>query len=114
MPKGDTLEIAYQESFADVDSKFGHKWLFYHRQDLHRGLREMAEDPQTAPNTSCKINLGAAVVEIDCEEGILRMEDGTEVRKDLLIIANGSHVSYRAECPSLANRKHSVADIPLT
>ncbi|KAK5022252.1 hypothetical protein LTS07_010128 [Exophiala sideris] len=85
-PKGDTLEpMAPTLSFANVEQQFGNKWYFYHRVDMHRHLREMAE---TAGTT---IRLGAQVVDVDPESGIIHLKDGSQYQKDLVIIADGQH-----------------------
>lgn len=90
-PKGDTLEpMAPTLSFKNVLEKYGNEWYFYHRVDMHRQLRVMAEDT-TLPGTVSKINLGCQVVDIDPEEGKITLKDGTVVQKDLIIVADGQH-----------------------
>ncbi|KAK5397951.1 hypothetical protein LTR07_003262 [Exophiala xenobiotica] len=85
-PKGDTLEpMAPTLSFANVEQQFGNKWYFYHRVDMHRHLREMAE---AAGST---IRLGAQVTDVDPETGIISLKDGSHVQKDLVIVADGQH-----------------------
>ena len=87
-PKGDTLEpMAPTLSFANVEQQFGNKWYFYHRVDMHRHLREMAEAAGSI------IRLGTQVTDVDPETGLISLKDGSHVQKDLVIVADGQHVS---------------------
>lgn len=97
-PKGDTLEpMAPTLSFANVEQQFGNKWYFYHRVDMHRHLRVLAE---AAGST---IRLGAQVIDVDPESGMIFLKNGSQTQKDLVIIADGQHVSVAlsASFPSL-------------
>jgi salicylate hydroxylase len=85
-PKGDTLEpMAPTLSFADVKEKFGTRWLFYHRVDMHRTLRELAEEQGAV------IRLGNKVVDVDVDAGIIHIEGGAKHQKDLVVVADGQH-----------------------
>ncbi|KAM7200661.1 3-hydroxybenzoate 6-hydroxylase [Naviculisporaceae sp. PSN 640] len=59
-------------------------WMF-HRVDLHRGLRELAEDPDEGDGKGRKVdmNLGVAVEKVDCENGVLTISGGRTVKVDL-------------------------------
>ena len=94
-PKGDTLEpMAPTLSFANVEQQYGNKWYFYHRVDMHRHLRELAEAAGSI------IRLGAQVIDVDHETGMIQLKDGSQIQKDLVIIADGQHVSFRVVFPS--------------
>ena len=85
-PKGDTLApIAPTVTFADVEQQYGAKWYLYHRVDMHRQLREMAE------RVGAVIRLGCQVIDLDPEEGVLKFKDMSTKRKDLIIVADGQH-----------------------
>lgn len=75
-------------SFANVEQQFGNKWYFYHRVDMHRHLREMAE------SAGAVIRLGAQVMDVDPETGVIDLKDGSRVQKDLVLVADGQHVSH--------------------
>ncbi|KAH9900441.1 FAD/NAD(P)-binding domain-containing protein [Xylariomycetidae sp. FL2044] len=89
-----------------------------HRVDLHTGLRELAlgegravmehEDGgggegkgkgygkgvgmgQEVTMGKVVMRRGCEVQSVDCEAGIVRLKDGTEVKKDLVVIADGAH-----------------------
>lgn len=78
-----TLEIIHQCGFASVEPEFGHRYNAYHRVDLHRGLKTMADD------LGVKIQLGREVVDLDCAEGVLTFKDGTTSKHDLVVVADG-------------------------
>lgn len=91
-PKGDTLEpMAPTLSFADVKEKFGTRWLFYHRVDMHRTLRELAEA------SGATIRLGCQVVDVDIEAGIIVLKDESKHQKDLVVVADGQHDQINAK-----------------
>jgi len=78
-------------SFADVKEKFGTRWLFYHRVDMHRTLRELAEAQ------GANIRLGCKVVDVDIDAGIIHIEGGATHQKDLVVVADGQHDQINAK-----------------
>ena len=78
-----TLEVLHQSNFTNVKSDFGANYNAYHRVDLHRGLRTMAE------SLGVDIKLGREVVDLDCSEGIVKFKDGAESKHDLIVVADG-------------------------
>lgn len=91
--KADTAELDSQEAFVNIKEKYGHPWPFFHRADLHTGLRELLVASEGVRGEAPAIRLASTVVDIDCEEGIIGLASGLTVRKDLLVIADGAHVS---------------------
>lgn len=85
-----TLELVSETHFEDIRSTYGDRWLFFHRADLHAGLRELAE--ALAPKV--KIRLGDPIADIDLDAGTLRFEDGSEISKDLIVVADGAHSKF--------------------
>ncbi|EXJ83539.1 hypothetical protein A1O1_07162 [Capronia coronata CBS 617.96] len=91
-PKGDTLEpMAPTINFANVEQQYGNKWHFYHRVDMHRYLREMAEA------AGAVIRLGTQVMDVDPETGVIDLRDGSQAQKDLVIVADGQHDRINAK-----------------
>ncbi|KAH8889261.1 FAD/NAD(P)-binding domain-containing protein [Thozetella sp. PMI_491] len=90
---GYTLEPKVVQLFGDTEAQYGHKMKFFHRVDLHATLRETAESPEGQPGEPVRIRLGRSVKDVDCEQGIIFLEDGTSVQKDLVIIADGAWAS---------------------
>jgi salicylate hydroxylase len=87
-PKGDTLEpMAPTLNFSNVEQLYGNKWFFYHRVDMHRCLRAQAEE------AGAVIRLGNQVMDVEPETGVITLKDGTTAQKDLVVIAQGQHVS---------------------
>jgi salicylate hydroxylase len=92
-PKGDTLEnMGPTLRFDHVEKTYGTKWNFYHRVDMHQELKERALDPEGLGKPAV-IKLGCQVVDVDCEEGVITIKDGSKHQFDLVIIADGQHVS---------------------
>lgn len=79
-------------------------WYLLHRVDLHSGIRKLAVDTHKIP-----LHLSSQVVEADCETGQITLEDGTTIQKDLIIAADGIHVSLtKTALPNFpADNKHS-------
>lgn len=84
--RADTIEIDSVDQFADIKEKYGDRWLLFHRADLHAGLRAIV-DSQQPP---VKIHLGTSVVDLDAEQGMLKLASGEEIQKDLAIVADGA------------------------
>lgn len=66
---------------------------FLRHGDLHTGLLKHLEATEGHP---VKLNLETNIVDLDCEKGIIRTSDGTEVEKDTIVLANGLGVSTLA------------------
>ena len=84
--KADTIEVDSEVFFGNVQEKYGDRWLFFHRADLHNGLRDLVE--HTSPAT--RVRLATPVFDIDVDAGTMRTARGT-TKKHLIIIADGSH-----------------------
>jgi salicylate hydroxylase len=82
--RADNLEIDSQEMFADTEARYGNRWAFFHRADLHSGLRELVQSP---------IELASEVVKVDPQAATITLADGRMIQKDLIVIADGAHVS---------------------
>ncbi len=83
----------FQDSFDKDENKYGAKTWFFHRVDLHNALKDIAQNSQSSQGKPAVIRLASEVVEVECEEGTLTLADGKKVQKDLLVIADGAHVS---------------------
>lgn len=107
-----TLEPAVVVDLTGVSRTFGAKMGYYHRTDLHSGLKELAlqdvpggEDDAHPWGPPVVIKLGNGVVDLDCEAGVLVLADGTTVAKDLIVVADGiksrfvSKITGREEAP---------------
>ncbi|KAI0480047.1 hypothetical protein GGR56DRAFT_686972 [Xylariaceae sp. FL0804] len=92
-----TLECFHRHAYADLadDPTTGHHGAWsLHRVDLHRGLRELATGPGPGPDGGgppVEIRLGCEAAGVDCDEGVVRLADGSKVRRDLVVIADGAH-----------------------
>ncbi|KAI1081640.1 FAD/NAD(P)-binding domain-containing protein [Whalleya microplaca] len=100
--KADTLEVDSIDSFAHMQEKYGDRWLFFHRADLHSGLKQLAISGQ--PTVS--LHMGSRVVDIDVVTGMIRLSNGKQAQKDLVIVADGAHSELNAKvvgrlCPTM-------------
>ena len=70
----------------DVPQKYGSKFAFMRHGDLHAGLLSNLDATHGFP---VKLNLDTKIEELDCKEGIIKAPNGSIVKKDLIIVANG-------------------------
>ncbi|KAH6894469.1 hypothetical protein B0T10DRAFT_456699 [Thelonectria olida] len=74
--------------------QFGADRILYHRQDLQSSLQSAAVSPDLTGNPAV-IRTSSQVVDVDCEEGIVTLENGEKVRGDVIIGADGVHSAVR-------------------
>lgn len=97
----DTLETTFESRYDNDMAEMGAPCLSFHRVDLHNRLKTLAVTPSglwEKPSGGVEdkrvvIRLGCEVLGVDCEKGVLALADGSRVQKDLVIIADGAHVS---------------------
>lgn len=70
----------------DLRERYGATLRFLRHGDLHTGLLEHLSATEGHP---VKLNLETDIADIDCERGVIRTPDGSEVEKDLIVLANG-------------------------
>jgi salicylate hydroxylase len=93
--RGDTMESTYFGTYENWESRYGATGHFFHRVDLHTGLKELAQKPGSNPGfRATKIRLLTEVMEIDCEAGIIKLGEETVLRKDVIVIADGVHSRF--------------------
>ncbi|TID21734.1 Eukaryotic translation initiation factor 3 subunit H [Venturia nashicola] len=87
-----TLEKVVDDPWTDFEECYGNKSYLFHRVDLHSALREMAEAPESEwmPGKPVRIRLGSPAAQLDVEQGLITVQDGTQFKKDFLVIADGS------------------------
>ncbi|CCF44811.1 hypothetical protein CH063_14091 [Colletotrichum higginsianum] len=78
---------------ADFTPKYGAPFCFFHRVDLHSELRRLATEPTDKRPRSARLHLGTSVTGVD-DDGTLWFEDGTSVRKDLVVAADGIRSAF--------------------
>jgi salicylate hydroxylase len=75
-----------QASFDMVEHRYGVPWWFTHRIDLHNALKELAVQKYGA-----KLVLNSKVKSYDLENGSIALADGSIVKGDLIVAADGVH-----------------------
>lgn len=96
---GDKLETQILRPLDGMIEQYGHPVLNFHRVDLHNLLRCAATDTDRSGKPA-RINLGYRVASVDCQGGVLELEGGPKITKDLIVIADGIKV-----CVSTSLRK---------
>lgn len=92
MSAGD-LKVIFKQDYPDLEQQFGYKAWSFHRVDLHKGLLDLAVEPGDEKGFPAKIRLSCDVREVDFEKGKILLSDGSWVEKDLIVVADGAHVS---------------------
>jgi salicylate hydroxylase len=88
---GDTLQTKAEDDTRYLKQQYGNYMYNFSRVELHDLLRREAVNPirEGVPVT---INLGCKITDVDTEEGIIVLEDGRSIQKNLVVIADGVHV----------------------
>ena len=87
MVDASSLEVHYHGRYDDIAARYGALWYFVHRIDLHNELKRLAQ------NAGATIRLRREIKHVDCEKGVLTTASGRNYKKDLIIAADGLHVS---------------------
>jgi hypothetical protein len=67
--------------------------------DLHKGLLDLAVEQDECKGLPAIIRLGCQVQGVDFFEGNIVLANGKSIKKDLIIVADGAHVSLNTEKP---------------
>jgi hypothetical protein len=78
----------FQVDLTMPNKQWQHKWLLVHRAHLHTALREKALSDGANLRLSCK------VASVDPKKAEVTLENGEKVSGDLLLGADGVHVSF--------------------
>jgi salicylate hydroxylase len=89
---GSTLEETYRASYKDFAVKYRAPWYFSHRADLHNELKRLSLSPGEGIEPAA-LRLSSPVAHVDCETGLIILEDGSEARQDIIVGADGVHAS---------------------
>lgn len=87
-----SLEPQIVEDFSGVEDDYGAPFMFFHRIDLHSTLKDMAVGDE-GEGPAVKIRNGVKVKGVDCGAGRIEIDSGETFEKDLIVIADGVHVS---------------------
>ncbi|KEF62418.1 uncharacterized protein A1O9_00390 [Exophiala aquamarina CBS 119918] len=88
---GRTFELLHRSDTPDMGARFGAPWLLFHRVDLHNELKRMAIEPRPGRDAAAKVHLLTEVVDLDLD-GNLTLANGSQLRKDLIVVADGVRV----------------------
>lgn len=68
-------------------TEYGANRMIYHRQDLHDTLKQFARGGGS--ENPVEIRVSSGVVSCDAEQGVVQLKDGSSVKGDLVIGADG-------------------------
>lgn len=89
-----TLQDQIVEDFRGVETDYGAPFMFFHRVDLHTTLKNMAVSNENGlAGPPVVIRNGQRVAGVDCTNGSVELGNGDTFKKDLVVIADGVHVS---------------------
>jgi salicylate hydroxylase len=88
------METTWQLTFENYGSRFNAPWYLSHRVDLQNELKRLALNGSDR-FPAAKLHLSKPVVDVDCENGVLKFGDGSTIRKDVIVGADGVHVCAR-------------------
>jgi 2-polyprenyl-6-methoxyphenol hydroxylase-like FAD-dependent oxidoreductase len=88
----DKGSIKFRQDLTEKNKMWQHPWQLCNRVRLHRALRDAAMDP-TRPGEPVTIIYNSKVVEVDSLAGQVKLQDGTRVTGDVILGADGVHVS---------------------
>lgn len=86
----ESLQPVFADDFKGFKEDYGDELWHWHRVDLHRVVKELATTNGDGPPAT--INLGAPVKDIDPEKGLITLQSGQEIKKDLIVVADGVKV----------------------
>lgn len=87
-----TGEVVFTVDTTPVHKAFAYPWQLIHRIDLHATLKEMATSEE-GEGKKVELVLQSRVVDVNVEESSITLQDGKVVKGDLVIGADGVHVS---------------------
>ncbi|MCJ1472600.1 hypothetical protein MMC13_001249 [Lambiella insularis] len=107
---GQSGEIIERHPFADYQKLYGAPWLLYHRVDLHKELKNLAFETGANSSRVAKLHLSSPIQEIGLD-GTLILPNGEKVKKDLVVVADGVHVTMASPAFDLINDSGLVEQI---
>lgn len=88
--EGESVSKLGNYDFTGFEKAFGSPYLLSHRVDLHEALRDMATS-RSETGRPVEIVNGAHIVSYDAEAGTVGVTDGSTLRADLVVAADGVH-----------------------
>lgn len=77
---------------TEANKIWQHPWHLVHRVRLHQELKRLATSPE-GPGIPAVLRTSSRVVDVDTETATVFLQDGGKVQGDLVIGADGVHVS---------------------
>lgn len=89
----------FSSTLADINKKmWAHPWHLVHRAHLHTTLKDIATG-SAGKGRPANLQVSSRVKNVNPQSGIITFEDGSQVRGDLVIGADGVHSATRKSIP---------------
>lgn len=93
--------VKFSADVKGVGKAYPYPWQLVHRIDLHNALKNKATD-ERGEGKPVEIHLKSRVASVDVEESTIVLHDGRRIKGDLVLGADGVHVSrYHKSSKSL-------------
>jgi hypothetical protein len=89
MPNGETK---FRKDVRGLKYAFAYPWQLIHRIDLHNALKDIAKDVN-GEGVPVTIHLQSRIISVDVEKTSIALHNGQVVSGDLILGADGVHVS---------------------
>ncbi|EME41930.1 FAD binding domain-containing protein [Dothistroma septosporum NZE10] len=84
-------DVVVDKDMRFVAEKYASPWLLAHRRDLHEELKRLVLEPEgQAKGQPAVLELGVRIKSIDVESGKVALEDGKNLRGDVIVGADGN------------------------
>ncbi|KAF2158261.1 FAD binding domain protein [Myriangium duriaei CBS 260.36] len=80
------------------NKKWQHEWRLAHRVQIHDALKRTATNP-TGKGHPASLHLGSGVAAVDPIDASITLNNGTTVKGDIILAADGVHSVCRAQIP---------------
>ena len=86
------MALVRELDFSYMEPETGHVWMEIQRTSLQQGVLDIINTPlPNKPEVILHVNTAASG--IDYQEGTITLEDGKVIKKDVIVAADGIHVS---------------------
>ena len=93
---GMTLKQLSAVDFEHAQETYGAPFMSVHRVDLHKELLRLALYDTEGEGIGAGLRLGSPVGDVNTEDGIIELEDGSKHQADLIVAADGLHSIVRS------------------
>ncbi|EED24415.1 salicylate hydroxylase, putative [Talaromyces stipitatus ATCC 10500] len=98
-------QLLHTLSFKEDNKRWQHPWYLAHRVELHNALKKAVSSPTPDGKPAIEIKTSSRVERVDTYNATITFSDGTQIRGDLVVGADGVHSISRASLPNCEHIK---------